>query len=234
MWCLIWMDMNKTYNFYCDESCHLENDNFPYMVLSYICSPYHLSKLHSQNIREMKIRHHFKGEMKWSSLSKSQYPFYNELIDYFFSNNLLFRAIIIDKSQLDHKLFNQDHNLFYDKMYYQLLNKKIDPDNYYNIYLDVKDTNSYLKARNLKIYLERDYNNIRNLQIIRSYESELMQLSDVIMGAINYKLRNLNKVIAKNNIIDKIERLYGKPLTIGTPKNEQKFNLFYIELKNGN
>ena len=32
---------------------------------------------------------------------KSQYPFYNQVIDYFFSNDTLnFRAIIIDKSQL--------------------------------------------------------------------------------------------------------------------------------------
>jgi hypothetical protein len=226
--------MDKTYNFYCDESCHLEHDNNQYMILSYICTPFHLVKLHNQLIREMKIKHHFKGEIKWSSLSKSQYPFYNELIDYFFSNDLLFRAIIIDKTKLDHKSFNQDHNLFYDKMYYQLLNKKIDPNNNYNIYLDIKDTNSYIKARSLKLYLERDYHNIRNLQIIRSYESELMQLTDVIMGAINYKLRGLNKVTAKNNIIQKLESLYGKPLTIGTLQNAHKFNLFYIDLKDGN
>lgn len=183
----------------------------------------------------MKMEHFYRGEMKWSSISKSQYPFYNKLIDYFFSNDELnFRAIVIDKSQLNHKKYNQDHNTFYDKMYYQLLNKKIYPDCHYNIYLDIKDTNSYIKARSLKKYLERDYNNIRNLQIIRSYESELMQLSDVLMGAINYKLRGLNKVTAKNNIIDKIEKLRCKPLTMQTKEAETKFNLFFIDLKNGN
>ena len=35
-------------------------------------------------------------------------------------------------------------------MYYQLLNKKIFPENYYNIYLDIKDTHSYKKAKSLK------------------------------------------------------------------------------------
>ena len=125
------------------------------------------------------------------------------MIDYFFNSDLNFRAIVIDKSQLDHKSHNQNHNDFYDKMYYQLLNKKINPEFNYNIYIDIKDTHSYLKARNLKTYLERDYNNIRNLQVIRSYESELMQLTDVLMGAINYRLRGLNKVTAKNNIIEK-------------------------------
>jgi hypothetical protein len=91
-----------------------------------------------------------------------------------------------------------------------------------------------LKARNLKTYLERDYNNIRTLQVIRSYESELMQLTDVLMGAINYKLRGMNKVTAKNNIIEKIERYCNKPLTRQTDRSENKFNLFFIDLKNGN
>lgn len=225
--------MNKTYNIYCDESTHIENDGHPYMILSYVSTPYHLLKMHNKNIREMKMEHFVRGEMKWSKISKSQYPFYNQVIDYFFSNDLSFRAIVIDKSELDHAAFNQDHNTFYDKMYYQLLNKKIYPDANYNIYLDIKDTHSYKKAQNLKKYLERDYQNIRNLQIIRSHESELMQLTDVLMGAINYKLRGLNKVTAKNNIISKIEKLCGKPLTEKTTKAENKFNLFFIDLKNG-
>lgn len=223
--------MKKTFNIYCDESTHIENDGHPYMILSYISTPYHLLKMHNKNIREMKMEHLYRGEMKWSSISKSQYPFYNNVVDYFFSNDLRFRAIVIDKSQLNHSKFNQDHNTFYDKMYYQLLNKKIEPDNTYNIYVDIKDTYSYLKARSLKKYLERDYSNIRTLQVIRSYESELMQLTDVLMGAINYRLRGFDKVTAKNNIIEKIEKITQKPLTQKTSPNESKFNLFFIDLK---
>lgn len=130
--------MNRTYNFYCDESTHIQHDGQPYMILSYVSTPYHELKLHNNAIRELKLKHHYKGEMKWSSLSKSQYPFYNELIEYFFATDLKFRAIIIDKSKLRHEDFNQDHNDFYDKMYFQLLSKKIFPDSIYNIYLDRK------------------------------------------------------------------------------------------------
>lgn len=141
-----------------------------------------------------------------------------------------FRAIIIDKSKLNHASFGQSHDDFYDKMYYQLLNKKIYPDSNYNIYIDIKDTHSYKKARSLKRYLERDYHNIRTLQVIRSYESELLQLTDVLMGAISYRLRELNRVTAKNNIIEKIERHCNRPINKGTYKDEQKFNLFFINL----
>lgn len=223
--------MTKTYNFYCDESTHIEKDRQPYMLLSFISTPYHQLKIHNENIRELKIEHHYKGEMKWSSISKSQYPFYNQVIEYFFATDLQFRAIVIDKSKLNHEAFGQSHDDFYDKMYFQLLTKKIFPENNYNIYIDIKDTHSYKKARNLKQYLERDYHNIRTLQVIRSYESELMQLSDLLMGAINYKLRGLNRVTAKNNIIEKIERYCGRPITQKTFKDENKFNLFFIDLK---
>lgn len=224
--------MNKTFNIYCDESTHIENDGHRYMILSYVSTPYHLLKMHNKNIRDLKLEHYYRGEMKWTTASKSQYPFYNEIVEYFFSNDLKFRAIIIDKEQLNHSAFNQDHNTFYDKMYYQLLNKKIEPNYNYNIYMDIKDTYSFMKAKSLKNYLERDYKNIRNCQIIRSYESELMQLTDVLMGAINYKLRGYDKVTAKNNIIEKIEKLSGKSLTESTPPYEEKFNLFYIDLNN--
>lgn len=229
------MNIKKTFNFYCDESTHLENDHQPYMIIGYVSTPYNLLKMHNQSLRELKSKHFLKGELKWSALSKSQYPFYNDLIDYFFSNSSLeFRAIIIDKKQINHAAFNQSHDDFYDKMYYQLLNKKIHPAYQYNIYMDIKDTYSYQKAKNLKRYLERDYYNVRNLQVIKSYESELMQLADVLIGALNYKLRGLDSVTSKNNIIEKIEKHCGRSLSQSTFKDENKFNLFYIDLKYGN
>lgn len=222
---------NKTYNFYCHESCHLENDSFPFMLISYISCAYNQVKLHSRNIRAIKLKHFIKGEIKWSSLSKSQYPFYSELIEYFFATDLQFRAIVIDKSKLKHEEFNQSHNDFYDKMYFQLLNKKIFPENSYNIYLDIKDTQSYKKAESLKKYLNHNFIAVRNLHTIQSHESELMQLTDVIMGAIGYYLRGYNAVIAKNKIIEKIQAHSKSPLTQSTTRDSTKFNLFFIDLK---
>lgn len=223
--------MKKTFNFYCDESTHIENDGFPYMLLAFVSTPYHQLKLHNENIREIKRNHFLKGELKWSKLSKSQFECYKEIVEYFFATDLKFRSIIIDKSRLNHCSFGQTHNDFYDKMYFQLLNHKLNLSDDYNIYIDIKDTYSYLKARSLKSYLERDYKNIRTLQVIRSYESELMQLTDILMGAINYKLRGLNKVTAKNRMIELIEKSCNRPITFPTGKNEDKFNLFFIELK---
>lgn len=223
--------LNKTFNFYCDESCHLEHDKMPFMLIAYVSSAYNQVKLHNRNIRALKLKHFIKGEVKWSALSKSQYPFYIDLIEYFFATDLQFRAIVIDKSQLKHGEFNQSHDDFYDKMYFQLLNKKIFPENSYNIYIDIKDTHSYKKAASLKDFLNHNFLAVRTLQVIRSHESELMQLTDVLMGAISYHLRNEKTVIAKNKVIEKIEQHCKMPLTQSTPRVAEKFNLFFIELK---
>lgn len=223
--------IQKTFNFYCDESCHLENDKMPFMMISYVSSAYNQVKLHSSNIRALKQKHFLKGEVKWSALSKSQYPLYSELIDYFFATDLQFRAIVIDKSQLNHNAYNQSHDDFYHKMYFQLLSKKIFPENNYNIFIDRKDTRTYKKAESLKDYLNRNFIAVRTLQSIQSHESELMQLTDVIMGAISYYIRGYNKVIAKNKIIEKIQAHSKLPLTHSTSKDSNKFNLFFIDLK---
>lgn len=221
---------NKTFNLYCDESTHLENDGMPYMIIAYISTPYNQLKQHKSAISDLKKEHRFKGEIKWSNVSNAKYPFYNALIEYFFATDLYFRAIIIKKEQIQNNKFGSTYDDFYFKMYYQLLHHKLNMEYTYNVYIDIKDTKSHKKIKKLKEILS--YNAaIRNLQAIHSYEVNLMQLTDLIMGAINYRLRDLNKVIAKNNIIRKIEAECNGSLDKSTPLDEHKFNRFFIDLK---
>lgn len=222
--------VSKTFNFYCDESCHLENDKMPFMLIGYVSTAYNQLKIHNANIREIKRGHKFSGEIKWNNLSKSRYTLYRDLIDYFFATDLEYRAIVIDKSQIDNGGHSQSHDEFYYKMYFQLLHKKIIPQYNYNIYLDIKDTRSAKKVAGLKNYLNKQYISVRNLQNIKSHESELMQLSDVITGALVYNLRGLDKVVAKNKIIDRIRSHSNTPLTNSTGLSEKKLNLFFIDL----
>lgn len=224
------MAMNKTFNFYCDESTHLQNDGMPYMIIAYVSTAYNQLKQHKQHLKFLKAKHKIKGEVKWSNVSGGQYPFYAELIEYFFATDLAFRSVIVTKSQIDESRDGFTYNDFYFKMYYQLLHHKINLEYNYNIYLDIKDTISHNKLATLKDILKHN-SSIRNFQYIHSHESSLMQLTDLIMGAINYKLRGENKVIAKNKLIEKIESHCKTPITQSTPKYENKFNLFHIDLK---
>ena len=83
---------NKTFNFYYDESCHLENDRMPYFVLAY-----NQLKNHNERLKLIKEKHNFYSEIKWSKVSRSKYTFYSEIIEYFFETDLNFRALIVNK-----------------------------------------------------------------------------------------------------------------------------------------
>lgn len=52
---------HKTYNIYCDESTHLENDGQPYMIYGYVSIPYNEMALAKKQIREIKQKHGFLG-----------------------------------------------------------------------------------------------------------------------------------------------------------------------------
>jgi hypothetical protein len=201
------------------------------MLIAYVSTAYNQIALHQEQIKALKEKHNFKAEIKWQKVSHSKYGFYADLIDYFFATDLQFRAIVVDKSQIDNQKYGQTFDDFYYKMYFQLLNHKISMENNYNVYLDIKDTLSAYKVKKLKDVLNIKYSAIRNLQNIHSNESLLMQLTDLLMGAISYHLRGNDTVIAKKRLIEKIEGHCRLPLTRTTPKTIEKFNLFFIDLK---
>lgn len=222
--------MSKTFNIYCDESCHIEHDHKPFMFLGKVSSAYNQVKLHTENIKEIKLKHHFYAEIKWTSVSKSKLRFYEELIDYFFSTDLQFRAIGVEKSKINNGAFNQSYDDFYYKMYYYLLNHNLNSLYNYNVYLDIKDTLSAFKVNKLKDILNTKFGVFRNIQNIRSHESLLLQLTDLIMGAISYYHNDTQKANpAKMKLIAKIKHHSGSSLE--KTNYSDKLNLFFIELR---
>jgi hypothetical protein len=146
-----------------------------------------------------------------------------------------FRAVIVDKSQIDETRPEYTLNDFYFRMYFQLLHHDIDLENTYNIYFDIKDTCSQEKLRKLKDILKWNAS-IRNFQFVRSHESSFLQLADVLMGAINYNLRMERgdiegKVVAKRKIVEHINNHTSISLKRTSPLSAKKFNLFFITLK---
>lgn len=90
--------MTEEFNIYCDESCHLENDNQKVMVLGALtCKKEEVRKI-SDDIRSIKIKHGLKrgAEIKWTKISPSKIAFYLDILDYFFNSEFLnFRAVVI-------------------------------------------------------------------------------------------------------------------------------------------
>lgn len=227
--------MSKTFNLYCDESTHLIHDGHPYMLLSYISIAYPQIRLAKEEIKAIKRKFNYTEELKWTNVHSATYKVYAELVDWFFMNDLEFRTVVVDKSQIEETRADYSFNDFYFRMYFQLLHTKVDFQNRYNVFLDIKDTCSGEKLEKLKKIMS--YNSsIGTLQFIPSRESVFIQLADVLMGAINYNLRIQKgdvkgNVIAKLKLIEKIKRHSNISLNTTPPLSRNKFNLFFITLK---
>lgn len=222
------------YNVYCDESCHLEHDHQPIMVLGAIGCPRHLAKRTFIELRKIKESHGFgKSEVKWNKISPRNQSMYEDLIDYFFATECLsFRCIVIkDKQRLDHDRFDQDHDTWYYKMYFLLLHGVLTPGNVYRVFLDIKDTRGGAKVRKLQEVLcnshyDFEQKMISNVQIVRSQEVELVQLADILLGAVSYKNRHLSTSKAKMELVSLVETKSGYSLVNSTLMLEPKFNVF--------
>jgi len=222
-------------NIYCDESCHLENDGIPPMVLGAVWCPLEKSKEITIRLMEIKAKHNLqhKDELKWTKISKNHFQLYMDIIDYFFDDDdLHFRGLMVpDKNILQHEKFGQTHDEWYYKMFFTLLSPIISPYGKYNISLDYKDTHGGARIKKLHDVLcnnfyDFDRSIIKQIILIKSHHVELLQLTDIIIGALSYNLRNLSQNEGKLKIIERIKDRSGYKLTSSTLLGEQKFNLF--------
>lgn len=227
--------MGQIYNIYCDESCHLENDNQKAMVIGGVWCSMEKTREIIRRIREIKKQYNLNKnfEIKWAKVSPAKLDFYLHIIDYFFDDDdLHFRCLVVpDKSKLDHRKYKQSHNQWYYKMYFDMLKTILTPGEKYRIYIDIKDTRGGNKVKKLHEILCNnlyDFNRevIDWIQIIRSNEVEVMQLTDFLTGAVSYKNRELNTSNAKNKIIERIQERSSYSLTKSTLFRENKFNIF--------
>jgi hypothetical protein len=227
--------MAEAFNIYCDESCHMEHDHQKAMVLGAVWCPREKVREICVRIREIKARHGLAKdfEIKWTKVSPAAVRFYLDVIDYFFDDDdLHFRALVVpDKSKLNHAAYQQTHDEWYYKMYFDMLKVILNPYARYRIYLDIKDTQGGAKVAKLHDVLCNnmyDFSRsiIERVQIVRSEEVEILQLADLLIGTVSYVNRGLATSAAKQALLDRMRQRSGYSLTRTTLLQENKVNLF--------
>lgn len=190
------------------------------------------------NITSLRERYNVRGELKWGTVAANRIDFYREIIDYFFNEQALsFRTIVIDASKINNEMFNQsDQELGYYKFFYELLHYWVDCDLRYRVYTDQKTNCDATRLRELRRILNTSLRGepIASVQAINSKESILLQLENILMGAVGYKYNfgNHGHSEAKRSIVEKIEKNLGRCI-MPTSRGEQKFNVFEIALREG-
>jgi len=215
------------YKIFCDESNHLLNTKSNLMVNGAILVQEDNAEQINRDIKSIKYKHNYFNELKWTKLLNSKKEFYKELIDYFFENEMKFKATFIpNKKEHNHTLHKNSHNDFYYVVYFYTMRNFMNPLDEYKIYLDYKDINGGKRIKNLKETLGRQAKAC-DIYIIQSQESQVLQLCDVFIGAIGYKNRTdmEKKSEIKLFIIDYLEEKLGYPIVATAPWAD-KFNIF--------
>jgi len=227
--------MNNTINMYMDESCHTKYDMTNVMSLVTVYSNRSNLLYFEEEIKKIKLKYNIFGEAKWNKVSPSNLSFYKELIELISKNarrNIIrIRALLIS---IDKAKIRTEYSVWYYKMVYILFEKIIykdfsEEDKYsnFNLFLDKKDIDSNKKTIETAQFLS---NKVFNKKTVRGFAVDskeycLIQIADVIAGALTYNKRALGTSEAKIELIDYIEKEFIIKLDQTTSLNKLDFNL---------
>ena len=192
--------MTQAYNAYCDESCHIEHDHQPVMVLGGVWCLQDKAREIAVRLREIKQQHGLPAnfEIKWGKGSPAKADFYRAILDYFFDDDdLHFRAWVANKTNLRYTDYGQSHDDWYYKMMFGLLEPILSPDAPYRIYLDKRDTRRARTVDKLHQVIcnslyDFDRALVEPVQVIESPAVEQLQLMDLLLGAVVHVNRCLS------------------------------------------
>ncbi len=227
---------------YCDEAypdlLSSEKPQARFMLIGSLWLQQDNRETYKNAIHDLRDQYLIGGEFKWRKVSPSKLKFYEALIAWFCNQkkDLRFRCIAIDYSQIDLMTFHDnDQELGFYKFYYQMLHHWVHDFNEYNLFCDFKRNRKRDRLHVLKRCLK--YANlsstIQTVQAVRSKESILIQLTDVLLGIASARLnQGTNTSPAKLMLVEHLETQLGRKIT-STSLDEKKFNVFKMNLKGG-
>lgn len=227
---------------YCDESSPdaigKNNSSSQFLVIGSLWLPSRDRNEFKDGIHSLRNEFRVGGEFKWNRISPSRQEFYCRLIDYFFDqgSRLRFRCIAVDCDKVDLAHFHEsDQELGFYKFYYQLLHHWILDFNDYTFFLDFKQNRRRDRLHVLKRTLDLSNlsSKVLDVQAVESRQSVLVQLCDVLTGAVARRLNKLpDESVAKAAVLTRLENRLGRSIS-PTTRAEQKLNVFRINLSGG-
>ncbi|MER3125623.1 DUF3800 domain-containing protein [Bacillus pumilus] len=219
---------------YCDESrpdALSRQNKDQYMIIGGVLIDKEKRNNFKRKVKRLQSEHEVFGEIKWRNVSPSKINFYLELVDLFFSESIRFKCIVVDTNKVKVDVYhNNDNELGFYKFYYQLLVTWFEQTQHYWIYLDHKKNKEVDRLQILNSVLNNaSFSYIEKVQAIESRHSLMVQLADVLIGAVGYKYHNYNTSSAKLEVIERIEQHLEHPIR-KTFKSAHKFNVFEIRL----
>jgi hypothetical protein len=185
------------------------------------------------------------GEMKWHKVSRSKLDAYIKFVDVFFGlpRSIDFHAVVVDTSRQRHELYNRgSREIGFNKEVYQLAMKcgRL-YHTLFHVYPDYRVTNQ--KPEDLRFMLnkgiakkgdKRDWP-YRRVQFRDSKKTLLLQLSDLLAGALAYELNGHRKECdaspAKSALCDHVRNKAGIRDVFRDTPIRGKFTVWHRQLR---
>lgn len=205
------------YDLYCDES-GTDKNNFYFGAIH--CSRARANILEKE-ILAFRIRTGLNGEMKWTKVSKRMLAEYTEFTDIFL-NDLYTTFILsrISKGEYWRKLATSNDSRFLHA-YFHFLEQAMKGYARYAVFLDETSSKPYkfksfhyaLNLPDIKYHRQKK---VHTFKTICSHESNLIQLTDVLLGALSSTPESLHKTTLSNHVQEKMKAStkYGRPKLI--------------------
>lgn len=221
-----------------DETGVLNNQIDRFFLLGMIKSlrPHKLNSF----IKKIRDKNHFYDEIKWNKVNKRNIDIMKFIIDKFFSTyNTNFYCIVLPKDEMNfEKYFNNDFFRAYKSFAVLLLKRYIKKDEIVSVIADdypAPEKDEFeAEVRN---YVNDHYKALSIHSVIRIHSkgSNLIQIADLLMGAVNYEFKLKNNLIkhpskAEIDLLDYLKNKLGaNDLSVGI--NSAKFNIMVFTPK---
>lgn len=229
------MQPDHIMSIYCDESRHCNKDD-DYLVIGAIKCPDSMKRALVYELNQLKRNYGIGKEFGWKTVSPNKHEFYEQVVEWFFSKEMLqFRCIAANKKSL---WSAKDEDGFY-VAYHQLLFHWFKPDYGYKVFLDRKKNSDNRQIGHLVYKTKRDIPQDSTLFCMEEVESDecvLIQLADLLIGAVGYAMNRHDNQLehphassAKQAICRLIASKVGhESLRFSTFASERKFNVFWF------
>lgn len=212
-------DYKKIWTKFCflDESGSLCNPKDPFFTIGFIkCSqPYYLqSKIIYE--RQKKL---FYDEIKFNKLSKNNFDFCKWTIDSFLNTqNVCFHSYSLDKQgEYFNREFNGNPWDAYEDISIRVLKSAIPPNEIIIVNADYITTPKAVKFEvNVKRKINDEYKRLAIAGVCRfdSKSNDLLQVADLLVGAVNYDIKLSTNVILqgdkyKRRLVDYLKEMVG-------------------------
>lgn len=240
----------RLYHIYCDESC--TDKPHTCMVFGGIILPVERVHQIEQAMAEWRSVANMHAELKWAKITSNKFANYADLVRmtmrHVRQREMLFRSIVFDRCHIDYRGFwGRDHRQgFYGLMRIFVLNafmRRIFAGDRVILFIDKR--NSQYPLGRVKDWLNQtarekfgwNVDAVRQVQVIDSKKSCVMQMNDVLLGAVGHQMNQLDKVEgcrpAKKDIASLVAEEAGlENLRRQTPREVTHFGIWKFAMKN--